>query len=1124
MRKSIGCSLFSVLTALASLAPASAAVNLTSGEAFVRSSGSSWLLGTGSVERRVSLGRGRFFLTSFRGPSSQKELRDGGADPSEIRFSVDGKDVSGADWNWTFVRDHATLLKQGELQLDIELAAGPVEATKHYVIYPKTPVIREWVSIRNRSERPVKVANLCFLNSRLMGSSTDLQLSYITGGGNYNGSQMLKTEPFHSSTRRTFDSHDGPQKESYSSYLPLALLRNASDGNGIAIGWDYLGHWRLQIGNQEGAPVGITLTVAGYENTLAPGAGIETPKAFIAAVSGDIDEIGNQLLDWQYAYLWEFTNPDYFAKTRWAVDWPSPWIGAGGEPSADNWGHRLSLDLRYVDLMRETGTDILWDDAGWYDKWGTWSAPEWRRANDYVRKHDMRWVLWLPSFLATPGSAVGQAHPDWLIPGQDVLEQSIPATADWQKKLLDDSVASWGDFQWRYDIAPAVSATDTGYLASDQNFRSLLERFKSDHPRSGVDACYGGGRWISYDIARLSESGEYTDGGVGPYSAYYTSLLVPPDKLHNVTDFDHTFYSPASDRIHLSMNPTWYRDPGDGPDLDAIRRDWEIYHYLASQGVVGRWGHVFRPRVENDDPVWYFQRMNRDGSKGVIITKHAKLGPAYFLTSTPAGEAKDDEYLGRSWEMNVGVTSGVATIDTGIYQDPIDGAYRYYGVPGESFGPLNLKYQDSSGEKPFITSLAKTGGKQRVDGRLFGMSIQVHQPLTVTGLGQFDPRQNQGVYSLKLVRAADNKVVASAQLDMAHTYPDAQGFKYARLDNPIHLDATQPPVTIYPRGLQPAQTYDVRSDRSPLHLTQTGSELMARGITLASVVPGELIFLNLPQHPGSGSDKTPPSAPAQVTKRRGANLGAQGVEIQWSPGQDDNWVSHYEVLKDGKHLGNVARGAFFFDHSATAASDGTARYEVRTVDGDGNRSELVAARETAGGPETYEPLGDFGPAQNLRHWRYEEALEDGSYHELVWDNGGYEGRWTGSGLGRIGRIWMQPSAHRDLSRTFVVPHPAVLSISGQIRKDPSAQDGTPVLARILRNRQQIWPAAGWAEVGPGFDHPLEFRLQNIKASARDEIRFVVKQNGQNRPEPVIWNPVIILDGEIGNSSAVAAHD
>ena len=127
-----------------------------------------------------------------------------------------------------------------------------------------------------------------------------------------------------------------------------------------------------------------------------------------------------------------------------------------------------------------------------------------------------------------------------------------------------------------------------------------VEQFKTAHPKSGVDACDGGGRWISYDLARLSESGEYTDGGVGPYSGYYTSLLVTPDKLHNVSDFDHTYYNPSSDRVHLALNPTWYRDPGDGENLDSIRKDWEIYHYLIAKGVAGRGSHVFRPRVTGD--------------------------------------------------------------------------------------------------------------------------------------------------------------------------------------------------------------------------------------------------------------------------------------------------------------------------------------------------------------------------------------------------------------------------------------------------------------------------------------------------------------------------------------------
>ena len=53
--------------------------------------------------------------------------------------------------------------------------------------------------------------------------------------------------------------------------------------------------------------------------------------------------------------------------------------------------------------------------------------------------------------------------------------------------------------------------------------------------------------------------------------------------------------------------------------------------------------------------------------------------------------------------------------------------------------------------------------------------------MTVTQLGQFDPGNNHGTYTLSLVRAEDGKVLATADLDMSQTHPDAMGFKYARL-------------------------------------------------------------------------------------------------------------------------------------------------------------------------------------------------------------------------------------------------------------------------------------------------------------------------------------------------------
>lgn len=1114
-----------VLCAICSVAYAQ--TNTKSKDGYVRREGYEWILGTSLAERRVRLADGHLLLVSLRNKSSQRELEDANHPPAEIRFTADDQDVSGSNWRWTLGSEHAAVAPQGEIELEIELESDRLRVTKHYVVYPGTAVVREWLTISNPSARSVRLSHVDFLHSGLSSSAAQhLEFNYVTGGGNYNGSQLLKTESISPAYHRSLDSNGGVQPVHYSSFLPLIFLRDSSAGGGIAVGWDYLGHWRFEVGDQDGPPLGMTLELAGFQKDLAPGAQLETPKAFLATFSGDIDELGNQLLDWQYAYMWEFTNPDYFAKTRWAVDWPDPWIGDGGTPSADNWGRRLALDLRYVDLLRETGTDILWDDAGWYDKWGTWIGPDWKRTTDYLRKHEMKWVLWFPTFLATPESRVAQQHPDWLIPGQETLEQSISATADWQSRLLDDSVSAWGDYQWRYDIAPAYSANDTDALAADQNFRGLLERFKNQHPKSGIDACDGGGRWISYDLSRLADSGEYTDGGVGPYSAYYTSLLVPPDKLHNVVDFDHIYYDAAADHTHLAMNPTWYRDPGDGTDVELIRKDWELYHYLVKQGVAGRWSHVFRPKVEHDDPIWYFQRMNRDGTKGIILAKHAKHGSAYFVTSrlSKPSPALTDQYYGGPGEMNLATTTAAASLETGVYEDPADGDFRYYGVRGQAFGPLNVRYQHGAHDESLVTKIVKLGAARRVDNKLFGMAIQLDEPMTVTQLGQFDPGNNRGVYAISVVRAEDNKVLGMVDLDVSQTHADAMGFKYKQLAEPIQLDPSAKPVIIYPRGLVPDATYDVRANISGLHLHKTGSELMANGISLETIAAGELIFLNLPNHPGSGTDHVPPSSPTSVTKRRGSNLGTQGIELSWSPSEDDNWLSYYEIYKNGKVVGKTATGTFFFDHSESARDEIEANFEIEAVDGDGNHSAPATATKRLSEPREYEALGDFSPTQWARHWAYEETATDGSYHELVWDRSGYEGRWAGSGLGRIGRIWMQPSAHYDVARTFLVPLGGILSTSGSIRKDPSAENQTSCFVRILQNSHQVWPDEGWAEVLAKYDTPTPYEIQNLRVSAGDKIRFVVKHNNENRADPIVWNPsIVIRDSESAAGATTATR-
>src|ERR1019366_2918034 len=56
-----------------------------------------------------------------------------------------------------------------------------------------------------------------------------------------------------------------------------------------------------------------------------------------------------------------------------------------------------------------------------------------------------------------------------------------------------------------------------------------------------------------------------------------------------------------------------------------------------------------------------------------------------------------------------------------------------------------------------------------------------------------------------------------------------------------------------------------------------------------------------------------------------------GVELTWKPGHDDHWLSYYEVVRNNQVLDKVAKGNFYFDHSAGA--DVAATYQVRSVDG-----------------------------------------------------------------------------------------------------------------------------------------------------------------------------------------------
>jgi len=800
----------------------------SAGDASIADQGNQWILETSSARRVIAIDGGRLLLKSLEDKATGQELIAAGTVSDEFSLSVaDAKQpLTGGTGPWKLIHAKQTPLAQGARQLDVTLQQGSLRVTKSYVVYPGSSVVREWVTLANVGREPLRIVEPAFLSLTIRpGEPAALDFHWMTGGENAPGSWRLKTEKLDPAKPRTFDSYERfgssgtDNKEGYgfrmasSSYAPWYAFLARDSRQGVVIGWDYFGHWASSFRQGADGTVAVQLKVAGHRQTLAPGESLTTPKAFAGLFHGDLDEAGNEVLDWQYRHLWDYTRDGWFPAIRmvgyWmrGTGWGQPGVGwLGGNP---DWQSTFRKVFRVADLMRYTGADVYHRDWGWWDRAGDWNGPDFRATGDYLRKYGMGQLIYAFPYTVHGESKVAREHPDWVLRG-DTLDMSRPEVVNYMVGQLDQFVERWGDFEWRNDSTPTAPRgdDDTPLLGQDAGLREVIRRFLDRHPGCAFQAVNGGGNDAGYDYARYASTQSFSDGQVGILRNYYAALLLPPDKTSDIPDiWNPNNYDKATWRGLLCINFDMTGDTWDPAKLEGIRELIDIYHYLHKQGVVGRWVKVYRPVVSGDDPTMYFQRLSGDRRRGIIIPKR-----------------------------------------------PAPGAF-----------------------------------------------------------------------------------------------------------------------TLKPKGLLPAEKYLVSFHESAASEHRLGAELMEKGITCQKMAPGELIYLNLPLHPGSKLDRRPPSPPRDVQKQPAENMGFPGVELTWQPGSDDNWVSYYEVFRNGAAIDKLSKGTYYFDHSAGA--DLAASYEIRTVDGAGNPSTRVAAAGPAAEPVL---VVDDVPAAVIKYtgsWRRQSNLQ-----------------------------------------------------------------------------------------------------------------------------------------------------
>ena len=982
------CLLFAGAVLGAILPPRAAAAERLSQDAYIRSSPGRWVLGTALVEKTLVLEEGRFQMAGWVNKAAKRQLGSGGGEEFFAGTGGTGG-VSGMSGGWTLDGERTRALKQGELALEISLKRDGLRVTKTYEVFPGSSVIREQTSFENIGQQPRVIREPGFYCASFQGGGPEaLDFHWMSGGENRAGSWVLKTEALAPGKPRVFDSYDpfpgtqrsfpgdgvnvaifrnnhqvwppsgwqastnaldrsafdfrltvapgdillfranmrgsigwdttafdptlvyedgqthtasrefssrqatsgwryqywekdqwtdlvyytdrdqwrkaadnatgtpfvsagaqhpgqgqdvarvwtapkagslrvagsvcntgnretglgsGGVRMGSSSYAPWTSLYNRQTGDGVFFGWDYFGRWTSSYALGSNGAVAVGFRVAGFEKTLAPGETVTGPKAFCGLYQEDLDNAGNECLNWQYRYLWDYTRENWFPAVRALHGWANgtgwglpgtPWTG--GQADA---GSVYRMTLRIADFMRLTGADVYHRDWGWWDRAGDWNGPDFRGMNDYLGKHGMGLLIYAFLYTVDPLSQVARQHPEWVL-GGNTLDMSRPEVVEFISRQLDSFARRWGPFEWRNDSDPICPSLgdDTPLLGQDQGLRQIIRGFLDRHPDCAFQAVNGGGNCAGYDYVRYASSFQFSDGAVGILRNYWTALLFPPDKVNDQPDVSNPDqFNKALWRGSLCCNFDTTGDTFDPAKLDGLRELNDIYHYLQTQGVVGRWVRVYRPKVRGDDPTLYFQRLSRDGLRALIIPKRPAPGP----------------------------------------------------------------------------------------------------------------------------------------------------------------------VTICPKGLVPTARYLVSYQESAATQERAGADLMENGIALQSMPPGELVYLNLPFHPGNRLDTRAPSAPKRVTVRAAANIGFPGVEIRWQPGADDRWLSCHEVFRDGLFLGKAAKGAFFFDHSAGA--DPAALYEARAVDGSGNASPKAAARP-AKGPRAR--VTDSAPGADVVYspqWRHTNA-------------------------------------------------------------------------------------------------------------------------------------------------------
>lgn len=367
-------------------APPAASVRISDDMVFMQNS---------FVERAFDL-KEDFITRSFVTRTAAKEYAT--AESREFCFDIDGRTLDGRAFRY---RNASVEDVPGGKRLDVNLdakdAAKGIGVTLSYWIFDDAPGIRKVMTIRNDTDRELKLENLDVESLRLIPSDTYMTNVYANYGTNI--------------TRI-------PYVGDY--YDPAILLYNEILGEGIVLGNEAPGILKRTDCYTKDFHIGIGMKRSTddypFRKYLAPGETFTSPGAFI---------LFSKQTKWQDCfevelgdYVRKHAGVKLFERESYPLFYYCTWMPFKTEISS-----KLVREL--ADSLEGTGVEVLLIDDGWSDNWGDYNShperfPEgMEQTCRYITSKGMKPGMWFSIASINRDSEIYRQHPEWAVAAKD---------------------------------------------------------------------------------------------------------------------------------------------------------------------------------------------------------------------------------------------------------------------------------------------------------------------------------------------------------------------------------------------------------------------------------------------------------------------------------------------------------------------------------------------------------------------------------------------------------------------------------------------------------------------------------------------------------------------------------